>query len=66
MPQDTVTTAEAAQMLNCSPRTIRYMIDRGTLTATLEKVDPTVERGVYKIPKDQIEKLIKLQKQSSS
>ena len=53
-----VTTAEAAEMLNCSPRTIRNMILRKSITARMDKTDPTVEKGVYKIPKAEIELLV--------
>lgn len=54
-----VTTAEAAELLNCSERTIRRMIERGTIAARMEKIDPTVKKGVYKIPKYQIDMIIK-------
>jgi len=57
-----VTTAEAANMLECSPRTIRNMIKRKTITARLFLIDPTVKKGVYLIPKAEIDLLVKRNK----
>jgi excisionase family DNA binding protein len=54
-----ITTEEAAGMLKCSPRTIRNMIHRGTIKARMEKVDPSVEKGVYKIPITEIQRIQK-------
>ena len=54
-----VTTQQAAELLNCSPRTIRNMIARGTLRARMVKIDPTVEKGVYLIPYKQIDDILK-------
>ena len=59
MTDEVVTTQQAAKMLKCSPRTIRNMILRGSLSARLFKVDPTVAKGVYLIPTKEIEKLLK-------
>lgn len=59
--EEEVTTEEAARMLKCSPRTIRNMIVRGTIKARMERVDPTTDKGVYKIPISEIERIKKLQ-----
>lgn len=59
--EEEVTTEEAAELLNCSPRTIRNMIIRGSIRAKMVKVDPTTRKGVYKIPKSEIERIKKLQ-----
>jgi hypothetical protein len=42
---DEMTTAEAAQELHCSERTVRNMIKRGTLNA--RKLDPTAKSIYY-------------------
>lgn len=62
MSIDEVTTEEAAEILKCSARTIRYMIARETITARMEKADPTATKGVYKIPRSEIERIQKLLK----
>lgn len=54
-----MTTEQAAEILGCSPRTIRNMILRGTLTARLDKADPTVEKGRYLIPSTQVYAILK-------
>lgn len=54
-----VTTEEAAVLLGCTARTIRNMIARGTFSARMEKIDPTVEKGVYKIPLSEVMKIKK-------
>lgn len=63
MPDDdddeSLSTEEAAQLLGCTARTVRNMIERGTIKATLKKIDPTVEKGVYRIPKSEIERIQK-------
>ena len=56
-----VSTQEAAKMLKCSPRTIRNMIKRGSLSARIVRFDPTV-KGVYKVPKSEIELLVQYMK----
>lgn len=53
------TTAEAAMIVGCTPRTIRNMIERGTIKFRIERFDPTV-KGVYKIPKTEIDRILKL------
>jgi excisionase family DNA binding protein len=53
----TYSTKQAAQALGCSERTIRDMIQRGSIHA--EKIDPT-SKSVYSISKAEIERIIKL------
>jgi DNA binding domain, excisionase family len=57
-----LTTEEAAEILDCSPRTIRNMIERGSIKARLVKVDPNAEKGAYRIPLSEIERIQKLQR----
>ena len=52
-----VTTEEAAEMLKCTSRTVRNMIIRGSIQARMEKIDPNVEKGVYKIPLREIQRI---------
>ena len=54
-----VTTEEAAEMLKCTSRTVRNMIIRGSIQARMEKIDPNVEKGVYKIPLREIQRIQK-------
>lgn len=55
MPQDELTTAEAAQKLRVSERTVRRMIERGAIHA--EKMDPT-SKSVYRIPETEISRIL--------
>lgn len=64
-PDKELTTEEAAEELGCSPRTVRYMIARGTISARMEKADPTAQKGVYKIKLSEIIRIQELLKQSS-
>lgn len=57
----TLTTAEAANKLGCSERTIRYMITRGTIHAT--KIDPTA-KSVYSISQDEVKRILELRSRS--
>ena len=52
---ETLTTKEAAEALQVSPRTIRRMIERGTLNAT--KLDPYA-KSVYRISRADVEKIL--------
>ena len=52
-----VSVTEAAVILKCTPRTIRYMITEGTIKARMVKADPTSEKGVYQIPKTEIKRI---------
>jgi excisionase family DNA binding protein len=61
MPQDELTTAEAAQKLRVSERTVRRMIERGAIHA--EKMDPT-SKSVYRIPGTEIERILKARTKS--
>jgi hypothetical protein len=54
-----VTTEVAAALLKCAPRTIRNMINRGSIQARMVKIDPTVEKGVYKNPLSEIDRIQK-------
>lgn len=60
MSETYITTDEAAEILGCSPRTVRNMIIRRTIKAQLVKIDPTVEKGVYRIPLSEIERIQKI------
>ena len=51
MLRDDISTAEAAEILRCSQRTIQRMIERGTLTG--RKLDPTV-KSIYFVPRVEI------------
>jgi excisionase family DNA binding protein len=66
MPGTDLTTAEAAQKLQVSERTIRRMIIRGSISA--HKMDPTA-KSVYRIPETEIDRILrerKISKNSSS
>ena len=52
-----ITTEEAARILNCSVRTIRNMIDRGSIKAKMYKVDPYIKKGRYRIPMSEIQRI---------
>ena len=54
------TTAEAAIKWECSDRTVRNMIMRGTIQARMDKADPTVQKGTYKIPEREIKRILAL------
>lgn len=56
MTTETYTTAQAAEKLGCTQRTVERMIERGTLKAA--KLDPTA-KSVYLIPRSEIERLLK-------
>jgi hypothetical protein len=60
-----LTSEEAAEILNCTARTIRNMIVRGSITARMEKIDPNVEKGVYKIPVSEIERIQSVQQKTA-
>lgn len=60
MSEKEVGTEEAAKILECSPRTVRYMIERKTIKARLVKIDPTVQKGVYRILLSEIQRIQKL------
>jgi excisionase family DNA binding protein len=51
-----LTTSEAAELLGVTERTIRNMIERGSLNAY--KMDPT-SKSVYKIPAEQIQQILR-------
>jgi excisionase family DNA binding protein len=55
MPGKDLTTAEAAQKLQMSERTIRRMIIRGSISA--HKLDPTA-KSVYRIPQSEVDRLL--------
>ena len=55
MPRTDLTTAEAAQKLQVSERTIRRMIIRGSISA--HKLDPTA-KSVYRIPQSEVDRLL--------
>lgn len=63
MPADYLTTKQAARLLKCSERTIRNMIERGSIHA--EKLDPNV-KSRYFIPRSEINSILKLRSKSSS
>ena len=52
---ETLTTEQAAEQLQVSPRTVRRMIDRGTLHA--HKLDPSA-KSVYRIPMAEIQRIL--------
>lgn len=56
-----LTTAQAAQLLGCSERTIRNMIIRGTLHAS--KIDPSA-KSVYSISQDEVRRILNLRSRS--
>jgi hypothetical protein len=60
-----ITTEKAAEILDCSPRTIRYMITRGSIKARMVKIDPTVEKGQYKIPLSEIKRIQYMQRKTA-
>lgn len=51
----TLTTKEAAEKLQTSERTIRRMIERGSIEA--HKLDPS-SKSVYRIPAEAIDRLL--------
>jgi DNA binding domain, excisionase family len=51
----TLTTEQAAEQLQVSARTIRRMIERGSIDA--QKLDPTA-KSVYRIPSTEIERIL--------
>lgn len=61
-----LTTEEAAEILQCSPRTIRNMISRKSITARMAKIDPTVEKGVYLIPISEIKRIQSMQRKTAA
>ena len=52
---ENLTTEEAAEALQVSARTIRRMIERGSIEAI--KLDPTA-KSVYRIPREAVERLL--------
>ena len=54
--RDVLTTAEAAEILNVSKRTILNMIDRKTIYAY--KLDPK-SKSVYCIPADEVQRVLR-------
>jgi len=52
---ETLTTEQAAEQLQVSARTIRRMIERGSIEA--QKLDPTA-KSVYRIPSAEIKRLL--------
>jgi hypothetical protein len=54
-----VSTKEAGLLLGCTSRTIRNMIARKSIKATMYKIDPNTEKGVLRIPLSEIERVIK-------
>jgi len=52
---ETLTTEQAAEQLQVSPRTIRRMIRRGSIDA--QKLDPTA-KSVYRIPTTEISRIL--------
>ena len=61
MPGTDLTTAEAAQKLQVSERTIRRMIIRGSISA--HKMDPA-SKSVYRIPETEIDRILTERKNS--
>lgn len=59
--QPEVTTEEAAVLLRCTSRTVRNMIERKSIIARMEKIDPSVGKGVYKIKMSEIKRIKSLQ-----
>jgi transposase len=57
--QQTISTKEAAAILQCSTKTIINLIDRGHFP-NATKLDPTAKNSPYKIPLDDIEKFREL------
>ena len=57
-----LTTKEAAAKLKVSERTIRRMIQRGSIEA--HKLDPT-SKSVYRIPAEAIERLLRARNTSA-
>jgi len=53
---NTISTKEAAEILNVSERTIRNMIKRGSINA--QKMDPNA-KSVYRISRADVEKILK-------
>jgi hypothetical protein len=60
-----LTSEEAAEILDCTARTIRNMIVRGSIKARMEKIDPNVEKGVYKIPVSEIKRIQSIQRKTA-
>lgn len=52
---DTLTTAEAARMLNCSPRTVQRMIEAKALATERKLPGPN---GAYLIPLSEVQRVI--------
>ena len=52
---ETLTTEQAAEQLQVSARTIRRMIERGSINA--QKLDPT-SKSVYRIPMAEIQRIL--------
>ena len=61
-----VTAAEAAEMLHCDRRSVVNMIKRGSIQARMEKIDPYVKKGVYKIAVSEIKRIQDLLKEQSA
>lgn len=60
-PPQEISTTEAAEILGCDVRTIRYMIERGSLSARLVKVDPYAKKGAYRVKRTDVLELQKMQ-----
>jgi excisionase family DNA binding protein len=54
-----LTTEEAAEALQVSARTIRRMIERGSIEA--QKLDPTA-KSVYRIPMAEVQRILRERK----
>ncbi len=57
-----ISTTEAAAILKCSERTIRYLIERGSLKARVARIDPNAQKGRYRVLKKDI---LEIKKQTS-
>lgn len=53
MTNELIRIKEAAEILECSPQTIRNMIARGTINGA-QKIDPTLKNSPLRIPKNEI------------
>jgi hypothetical protein len=56
--QELLTTEQAAEILGVNPRTVRRMIDRGSIRGAY-KADPS-SKSVLKIPAKEVERILKL------
>ena len=62
-PTSVLSVNQVSEILHVSPRTVRNLIKRGRFPGAY-KLDPLSEKSSYRIPSDEVEDYLKLQRDS--